>query len=420
MQRPVSLARFIAENPWDIPADRLTRIDRYTRELFEKACHVLADGTVFMSTGDIPAMWLRDSTRQVLPLLSFDFSDEIYDFAARVLQRQAHYVQIDAYANAFNMSANGNFYIKDFADQSPWVFERKFEVDSLAAVLELGVALAEWSGKMEHLDHHFWKAVGRIIEVCSAELHHNVESYSLWRPMEREHDSLTREGIGAEFGPCGLVWSGFRPSDDRCKLPFHIPSNMYLAACLRRLAPLAVAAGQHQLAQQAIELQTTVLGGLRTVFESRGRWVYEVDGLGSAVVEDDPNMPSLLSAPLYEWCAANDAEYLLNREWLLSTNHSNFVDMNGVRGLASEHTPPGYIWPISIAVIGLTALERSEQQACLDLLEATDAGTGSMHESFNPSTPAHFTREWFSWADMMYVQLALAVYRPTQKDRLSR
>lgn len=412
MQRPQSLDDFITGNPWGIPAARLERIDLYTRELFERACQLLPDGTVFISTGDIPAMWLRDSTRQVLPLLEFGRSDEIYEFASRVLRRQVAYVQIDPYGNAFNIAENGNHYIKDFADQSDWVFERKFEVDSLAAVMELAVVLAEWSGRSEHLDDEFWAAAARIVDVCDAELHHDVSSYRLWRPTEREHDSLAREGIGAEFEPCGLVWSGFRPSDDRCKLPFHIPSNMYLTACLCRLQPLADSAGQTELLARLTALHDTVESALSRVFTRHGSWVYEVDGRGNAVFEDDPNMPGLLSAPLFGWCAVDESEYRRNRDTLLSPSHANFVDVDGIRGLQSEHTPPGFIWPISIAVTGLTAATSEEQRHCLDVLESTDAGTGYMHESFDPTNPSEFTREWFSWADMMYVQLALASYRP--------
>jgi meiotically up-regulated gene 157 (Mug157) protein len=59
----------------------------------------------------------------------------------------------------------------------------------------------------------------------------------------------------------------------------------------------------------------------------------------------------------------------------------------------------------------MTLNDREFQLEILDLLERTDAGTGQMHESFDVDNPNTFTRPWFSWSDMTYVDLVLAAYK---------
>ena len=76
-------------------------------------------------------------------------------------------------------------------------------------------------------------------------------------------------------------------------------------------------------------------------------------------------------------------------------------------GIGSQHTPANHVWPIAIALEALTSTNKDDRAKASDLLENTDAGTGFMHESFNVDDDSQFTREWFSWSDMTYVDLVL-------------
>jgi len=366
----------------------------------------MADGTMFIATGDIPAMWLRDSTWQVRPLLAMQPCAEVLTFLSAVSRRQARYLLVDPYANAFNPRPDGACWHRDFADQDPWVFERKFEVDSLAAFLDLGMRIWHQTGYREHLDAEFWRAAAVAVEVAAAQAHHDPMSYRFIRPGAVAHDVLANDGYGAPSAPNGMVWSGFRPSDDRCMLPYLVPANAHLAVVLGWLAgdPMCPT----DLAAKAHEVATGIRRAIDQLPRPDGVLPFEVDGLGGLVLLDDPNVPSLLSLPYLGWCRSDDEDYRVTRSWVLSEANPNYVRSDRMSGLASEHTPAGWVWPLSIAIRGLTAVDDDEREACLDTLERCDGGTGYQHESVNPEDPRQFTRSWFSWADMTYVQLALA------------
>jgi meiotically up-regulated gene 157 (Mug157) protein len=167
VQVPEDVSALLRHLASKVDQARFARVESSFRTLFEQALTRLDDGTIFVSTGDIPAMWLRDSTWQLRPLLAataaaFKPKDAphgpVCEIIGAVSQRQAEYVLIDAYANAFNAEPNGNCWHKDFAEQSPWVFERKYELDSLAAFLDLALRLYRVTGYRNHLNDKFWAA----------------------------------------------------------------------------------------------------------------------------------------------------------------------------------------------------------------------------------------------------------------------
>ncbi len=83
----------------------------------------------FIITGDIDAMWLRDSTNQVLPYMAFAGQDEaLREMLHGVVLRQARSVLADPYANAFNQAANGHGHQDDprTPKMTPPVFEGAF------------------------------------------------------------------------------------------------------------------------------------------------------------------------------------------------------------------------------------------------------------------------------------------------------
>ena len=84
-------------------------------------------------------------------------------------------------------------------------------------------------------------------------------------------------------------------------------------------------------------------------------YAYETDGLGQHTLMDDANVPSLLSLPYLGYCAPDDPIYLNTRRWILSDQNPYFYRGAAAAGVGSPHTPPRYVWPIALAVQGLTS-----------------------------------------------------------------
>jgi hypothetical protein len=376
----------------------------------------LPDGTVFVVTGDIPAMWLRDSSAQLTPYLHFLESDPcLSDTVARVSRRQLSFIVRDPYANAFNCSANGAGHQSDLTDMSAWVWERKYEVDSLCYPLQLAHDLWCITGRTDHLTD-FRAAARAIIFLWRAEQDHEHKSaYAFQRRDAPVSDTLARAGRGPLVAPTGMTWSGFRPSDDACRFGFNIPGNIFAAIELTHIAEIATQVfGDESLAAAADDLRREIEGGIRShgiVLDSAAGnvYAYEVDGMGSHLLMDDANVPSLLSLPLLGWCDANDPLYMATRAFALSADNPYYHRGSAAAGQGSPHTPAGTIWPIGLAVEGLTATAAEEKAAILRTLVTTDAGTQLMHESFHKDDPTIFTRAWFSWANAMFCELVLDV-----------
>jgi meiotically up-regulated gene 157 (Mug157) protein len=417
---PADLAGLLERLELKANADTAERVRSSFVTLFEDAMTLLEDGTIFVSTGDIPAMWIRDSTWQLRPLLAATGqTGESERIIAAVSKRQAKYLLIDPYANAFNIEANSNCWHQDFEDQSPWVFERKFELDSIAAFFDLALRLYRVTGFTDHLDQVFWQAAESCIGLLECESRHEPESYRFVRLGNPAHDQLSHDGFGAPFAHTGLVWSGFRPSDDGCQYPFLIPANAHLAVVLGWLTEAAIEFGRNSLAKRTRQLARALTRAIKKHgIIGQGpdkKYAYEVDGLGNALEWDDPNVPSLLALPYLGWCGFGDKRYLATRSWILSRHNPMYVSGKYATGLASVHTPARHIWPLALAIQGLTAWSHDEVAACLDLMESIDAGTGRNHESVNVDDPTEFTRPWFSWADMTYAHLALRVHALSQR-----
>lgn len=87
----------------------------------------------YVITGDIDAMWLRDSSAQVWPYMQFIKEDkDLQQLIAGVINRQKICVLRDPYANAFYKDENKESeWVKDKTDMKPGTHERKYEIDSL-------------------------------------------------------------------------------------------------------------------------------------------------------------------------------------------------------------------------------------------------------------------------------------------------
>lgn len=377
----------------------------------------LSDGTVFMVTGDIPAMWLRDSAAQLTPYLRFAAADDdLADTIAAVSRRQLEYVLLDPYANAFNRSADGAGHQDDLTELTPWIWERKYEVDSLCYPLRLAHDLWAATGRTDHLGR-FGDAARAAIAVWRVEQDHETRStYRFERPDPLlPSDTLVRGGRGPEVVPVGLTWSAFRPSDDATVHGYNIPGNAFAVTELRHVATIArLVLDDLALAAEAEALAASIDGAIRThgVVDHpvHGQVLaYEVDGRGNHLLMDDANVPSLLSLPMLGWCAPDDPLYLRTRAMVLSQTNPSWFDGAVARGIGSPHTPGRNVWPIALAVQGLTSTDEAERRALLELLCRTHAGTSLMHESFDVDDPARFTRPWFSWANAMFCEFVLDV-----------
>lgn len=373
------------------------------------------DGTTFVITGDIPAMWLRDSAAQVRPyLILAQEDDQIASMIEGLVKRQIQYIRLDPYANAFNEQQSGNGHQDDLTEMNDWIWERKYEIDSLAYPIQLSYLLWKNSGRTSQFDESFRAAAQTILELWRTEQHHETKSpYTFQRLNAPLTDTLVREGKGSETAYTGMTWSGFRPSDDCCQYGYLVPSNMFAIVALRYLIEIAEAVyGDQELAAQARQLAEEIQQGIdkHAIVEHPefGRiYAYETDGFGNHNLMDDANVPSLLALPYLGYVDENDEVYLNTRRFILSSSNPYFYEGTAASGIGSPHTPEGYIWHIALSMQGLTSQEREEKLRLLELIRDTDADTGLTHEGFSANDPHQYTRPWFSWSNMLFSELVM-------------
>ncbi|GMA62896.1 glycoside hydrolase family 125 protein [Alicyclobacillus fastidiosus] len=370
----------------------------------------------FVITGDIPAMWLRDSTAQVRPyLLLAGENHEIAEMIEGVIYRQLNSILVDPYANAFNVKDNGAGHQKDKTAMSGGVWERKYEIDSLCYPIQLSYLYWKSTGKVDHLQSDVFKQVVReILSIWRTEQNHERDStYVFERDGSRKLDTLSREGKGPITGVTGMTWSGFRPSDDACTYSYLIPSNMFVVVVLQYLEEIfRDVIGDLETTRLISSLSEEINNGIKNYgIVSHPKfgdvYAYEVDGLGHYVLMDDANVPSLLSIPYLGYCKKDDPIYLNTRKFLLSAQNPYYYS-GLVRGIGSSHTPEGYVWALSVAMQGLTSDDRGERKELLEMLCQMDAGTGMLHEGIDCNDLTQFTRDWFSWANMLFCEFVLS------------
>ncbi|MFS7402127.1 glycoside hydrolase family 125 protein [Carnobacterium maltaromaticum] len=368
---------------------------------------------IFVITGDIPAMWLRDSSAQIKPYLVIANQDpKIKEMIQGLLERQVKCILIDPYANAFNETENGACYHQDITEMNGWIWERKYEVDSLCYPIELAYLLWKKTGETNHFTKEFKQAAETIIKLFKTEQRHENSTYRFERFGERPEDTLSNDGLGEPCGYTGMTWSGFRPSDDSCTFNYLVPANMFAVVILGYLAEIFEEIYHEKTAvEEANQLKEEINRGIEEwgIVEHEGKkvYAYEVDGLGNYVLMDDANVPSLLAAPYLGYCEIDDAIYQQTRAVLLSEKNPYYYEGNYLKGIGSEHTPKEYVWPIALAIQGLTTNKKAEKIEMLNKLVETEAGTNYMHEGISVNNPNEYTREWFSWANMMFCELLL-------------
>lgn len=377
------------------------------------------DSLCFVLTGDIPAMWLRDSSAQIKPYILLSKVDlQLRKTIIDVIAMQIQCIIHDPYANAFNISNNYKGHQDDNTSMSGRIWERKYEIDSLCYPINLSYLLWKKTGEVKQFNTDFFLAILKIVRLWKLEQNHENSSYIFERNTDRKEDTLVNNGRGPKCCYTGMTWSGFRPSDDACVFSYLISSNMFAVVVLKQLEEIIeyfYKLDDDDLKKDIADLYKDIEYGIKkygVVKNKKGNdvYAYEVDGFGNFIIMDDANVPSLLSAPYLGYCSINDPIYLETRRTILSNENPYYYSGKFASGIGSSHTFVDYIWPIALSIEGLTTDSIEKKEEILNILVACDGSTGQMHESFYVNNPNYYSREWFSWANMMFCELVLDYY----------
>lgn len=373
----------------------------------------------YIITGDIDAMWMRDSTAQVWPYLPLMKEDnKLQQLIAGVINRQVRYIHNDPYANAFYKDENKvSEWKDDLTDMKPGVHERKWEIDSLCYPIRLAYHYWKLTGDTTPFNAQWKEAIAIIIKTFKEQQRKTSKGpYHFERNTPKATDTVPLAGYGYPVKPVGLICSAFRPSDDATVYSFLIPSNFFAVLSLQQAAEMV--AGIHKdmaLANECTALATEVQTALRqhavAVHPVHGKvYAFETDGFGNHLFMDDANVPGLLSMPYLGCIKKTDLIYQNTRKMLLSDSNPFFFKGKAAEGIGGPHVAVDMIWPLAIIIRALTSNNNSEIKQCIGTLRRTHAGTGFMHESFHKDDPAKFTRSWFAWANTLFGELIAHLY----------
>jgi len=381
----------------------------------------------FVITGDIEAMWLRDSTAQVWPYLPLANEDaQLRSLLAGVIRRQTKCILIDPYANAFNKEPGDSPWKDDLTDMKPELHERKWEVDSLCYPIRLAHGYWKATADTSPFDEDWRRAMRLVIRTFREQQRKDGRGpYRFQRVTGWQTDTVAGGGYGNPIRPVGLICSIFRPSDDATIFPFLVPSNHFAVRALAQLSELYAAVAPadvafvRECAALAQEVARALAAWARVEHLDLGTvFPYEVDGFGNRLFMDDANVPSLLSLPYLGCVERDDPAYRATRAFVLSEDNPYFFRGSAAEGIGGPHAGMDMIWPLGIIMRALTSDDEREIAFCLTTLKRTHAGTGFMHESFHKDDATRFTRAWFAWANTLFGELILTVHE--QRPHLLR
>jgi uncharacterized protein len=172
-----------------------------------------------------------------------------------LINRQVSSVLIDPYANAFyrneyegeqswktDITFKLGFLNTKVKAMNPLIHERKYELDSLCAVLRLSGGFFNRTLDVTPFDDKWLEAVKLILETIKEEqkgtIETNIQKYTFSRLTTQSTETLHHGRNCAPNKRCGLSKSYFRPSDDACKLPYLIPSNAMAVSTLNSIIPI--------------------------------------------------------------------------------------------------------------------------------------------------------------------------------------
>jgi len=373
----------------------------------------------FVITGDIHAMWLRDSTAQVWPYMPLINSDPGLKLLMQgLINRQARCVLLDPFANAFNKDATqSSEWNDDKPKMQPGLHERKWEVDSLCYVMRLANEYWKRTGDTSLFDGEWQNAMKKIVETFRTEQRLYSESpYYFIRKTSAMIDAPVFGGTGRPIKPTGMICSMFRPSDDATLFPFLVPSNLFAVQELRHISDIFKnGLNNEKFAEECLSLSSEIEKGIGEYAITRHQdfgeiYAYEADGFGNRVFMDDANVPSLMSLAYLGIHQTDNELYRNTRKFLLSENNPYFLRGIAAEGQASPHTGKENIWPMGIILRAMTSTDDQEILKCLKMLKSTHAGTGFMHESFNKDDAAKYSRSWFAWANTLFGEMVIKIF----------
>ena len=381
----------------------------------------------YVYTGDIPAMWLRDSGAQVWPYVQLCGNDvPLRRMIAGVIRRQFKLINIDPYANAFNDGPTGAGEDAEFYPQNPWVFERKWEIDSHCYPIRLAHHYWKTTGDVSVFDAEWVAAMRNIIKTLREQQRKEGPGpYTFLRTTDRQLDTKCCVGRGNPVNPVGLIASAFRPSDDATTFEFLVPSNFMVVSSLRKAAEILTAVNdERELADECTALADEVAAALQKYAvvehpEFGKIYAFEVDGFGSAQLMDDANVPSLLAMAYLGDVERTDPVYENTRRFVWSEDNPYFWRGAAGEGIGGPHIGVEMIWPMSIMMRAFTSTDDAEIRDCICQLITTDAGTGFMHESFSRHDAADYTRAWFAWQNTLFGELILKLVNDGKTDLLN-
>ncbi|KAH7020947.1 uncharacterized protein B0I36DRAFT_252377 [Microdochium trichocladiopsis] len=389
----------------------------------------------FITTGDIVASWLRDSANQLRSYKSLLVANDSHDSLASLyrgaINLQGRYIRTSPFCNAFQAPIESGLppEFNDWVDKDTvkpaydrnFVFECKYELDSLAAFLQLSFDYYDKTKDAAFFGKYQWLAtVEKILNVTNSLLvgSYNEDGslvelpYTFQRETTSASETLSNDGTSAPIrSGTGLVRSAFRPSDDSAIYQLLIPSNMQFSSYLDKCAAIAASCAS-PLAGEMREMASGVRAGIdkyaKVSHDEFGEiYAFEVDGYGSRNMMDDANVPSLLSAPLLGYVDVADETYQNTRKFVLSKMNPYYNWGPAFSGIGGPHQGPGQAWPMSVITSLLTSDDDEEIRLGLRSIVSTTDGLGLVHESINTFNVSDWTRQWFSWANGLFGEMLL-------------
>ncbi len=375
----------------------------------------------YVITGDIDAMWLRDSSAQVFPYLQFTREDNaLHKLIAGVINKQTHFILKDPYANAFynDDTEISKWKKSDRTDMKPGIHERKWEIDSLCYPIRLAYHFWKQTGDTTPFDASWKEAIALTLKTFKEQQRKEGKGpYSFQRETSWATDGVPMAGYGYPVRPNGLICSMFRPSDDATIFAYLIPSNFFAVVSLKQAAEMVSKISKDaKLAAALTALATEVESALKkhavATHPQFGKlYAFEVNGYGSAVLMDDANVPSLLGLPYLGAVSTNDPLYVNTRKFVWSKENPFFFKGSAGEGIGGPHIGLDMIWPMSLIMKALTSHNDAEIRQCIQTLQKSHGGTGFMHESFHKDDPKNFTRPWFAWTNTLFGELLWKTFK---------
>ncbi|ROT39512.1 DUF1237-domain-containing protein [Sodiomyces alkalinus F11] len=461
--RDPDLARLF-ENAYPMTLDTMVRWRGYANESDPDTgeSRVTDQELAYVVTGDIDAMWLRDSASQIysyLPLLRASSDpDSLASLWRGIINAHARYITISPYCHSFQPppesgippTKNGAYHLNH--PNPPYdpvkVFDCKWELDSLASFLQISVAYHDKTGDVGFFQKYRWvEAVDAAVRAAGAmrrgtydadgKVQHSAWTFTGW--TDRGSETLTNDGLGNPCKENGMVRTAFRPSDDATIFQFLVPANMMFAAYLDSAADI-MAALDGELAQNLTSTMRDMAFGIRRGIDKDAVvprpgfgdvYAYEVDGYGGTNLMDDANVPSLLAMPLWNYTGVDPARdyhaiYRNTRRFVLSEANPYFMKGPVLSAVGGPHVGPGKAWPMAAVIAGLTAFEpmsgldeaelEEEVDTQMGMLLGSTTNAGVLHESVNSWSGEDFTRSWFGWPNGLFGELILRM-RDYQEGR---